>query len=179
MRHADPVAGRHGVPDPERRTHARSAAGARRRRAQDRDAAQPWAAWLVLRGLLALLVLAAATWSVLLLTQSRGGIWPVIALAAGALSLVMIGLDVRARARQRARWRRAAEPDDLVSPPAAPASLAPPTAPADQPEPVLEAALAADAGPVANPVAAADNGPLPSGGGGEIPPPARRRSHRK
>ena len=59
-------------------------------------------AWLALRGFLALLVLAAATWSVLLLTQSRGGIWPIIALAAGALSLAMIALDVRARRRQRA-----------------------------------------------------------------------------
>jgi hypothetical protein len=164
------VAGRHGVPDPERRTHARSAAGARRRRAQDRDAAQPWAAWLVLRGLLALLVLAAATWSVLLLTQSRGGIWPVIALTAGALSLLMIGLDVRARARQRARWRRTARPDDLVSPPASSA---------EQPEPVRESSVAAEAGPVANPVAVTESAPPPSAAAGEVPPPARRRSHRK
>lgn len=170
MRHADPVAGRHGVPDPERRTHARSAAGARRRRAQDRDAAQPWAAWLVLRGLLALLVLAAATWSVLLLTQSRGGIWPVIALAAGALSLLMIGLDVRARARQRARWRRGAGADEPGSPAASSAG---------QPEPVREAAVAAEAGPISTPVALAESAPPPSAAGGEILPPARRRSHRK
>jgi len=103
--HADRVAGRHGVPAPDRRTHARTAAGARRRRTQTRDAAQPWAGWLALRGFLALLVLAAAAWSILLLTESRGGIWPIIALAAGSLSLVMIGLDVRARRRQRATWR--------------------------------------------------------------------------
>ena len=154
--------------------HARSAAGARRRRAQDRDAAQPWAAWLVLRGLLALLVLAAATWSVLLLTQSRGGIWPVIALAAGALSLLMIGLDVRARARQRAPVAPAARADEpRHGPPAASAR--------DRP---------AGAGPRgcgwlpkrgrARPRwLVAESAPPPSAAGGEIPPPARRRSHRK
>lgn len=114
--HADPVAGRHGVPPPDRRSHARSAAGARRRRASTRDAAQPWAAWLALRGFLALLVLAAAAWSVLLLTQSRGGIWPIIALAAGALSLAMIGLDVRARRRQRAAWRAEAARSSAAEP---------------------------------------------------------------
>jgi hypothetical protein len=122
--HADRVAGRHGVPAPERRTHARTAAGARRSRTQTRDAAQPWAAWLALRGFLTLLVLAAAAWSILLLTQSRGGIWPIIALAAGSLSLVMIGLDVRARRRQRAAWRAQAVEQQPVQPqaiaPAAP-----------------------------------------------------------
>jgi hypothetical protein len=101
------------VPEEERRSHARRAAGARRERVQRREAGQPWLAWLLLRGLLALLVLAAAAWSVLLLHQSRGGFWPLVALVAGALSLVMIGLDVAARQRQR---RRAARP---VGPPVA------------------------------------------------------------
>jgi hypothetical protein len=116
------MAGRHGVPDPERRTHARQASGQRRSRAQLRDAAQPWRAWLAVRGVLALLVLTAVIWSALLLSNGRGGSWPVIALAAGVLSLLMIGLDVRARVRQRRRWRdRAvpptAEPGPVPSPP--------------------------------------------------------------
>jgi hypothetical protein len=99
------MAGRHGVPDPERRTYAKTARGQRRRRAQRRDAAQPWLLWLLLRGVLALIVLAAAGWSVLLLTRHQGGIWPVVAVVAGGLSLVLIGLDVRARKRQRAQLR--------------------------------------------------------------------------
>jgi hypothetical protein len=170
--HADRVAGRHGVPAPDRRTHARTAAGARRRRTQTRDAAQPWAAWLALRGFLALLVLAAAAWSILLLTESRGGIWPIIALAAGSLSLVMIGLDVRARRRQRAAWRAqavAAEQFDLPPPadPTDPAVPAVPVVPVVPDEPVQLSPLAASDGLDHEP----SRSPQP-----ELP---RRRSHRK
>ncbi len=63
-----------------------------------------------LPGLLALIVLAACGWSVLLLTRHQGGSWPVVAVVAGVLSLLMIGLDVRARRRQRAQLRRRAVP---------------------------------------------------------------------
>lgn len=137
------MAGRHGVPPQERKTHARQASGQRRRRAQRRDAAQPWALWLAFRGVLALVVLAAGAWSVLLLTQRRGGIWPVIAVVAGALSLLMIGLDVRARRRQRAQLRRRAVPrvaavSAAPPPPAAPASPVRPVTPeppGGEPEP--------------------------------------------
>jgi hypothetical protein len=163
--HADRVAGRHGVPAPERRTHARTAAGARRSRTQTRDAAQPWAAWLALRGFLALLVLAAAAWSVLLLTQSRGGIWPIIALAAGSLSLVMIGLDVRARRRQRSAWRAQAAEQQVTQPhPIVPAV---PAAADVSVETVQLAAL--------TPPDALDHAASPS----LQPELARRRSHRK
>jgi hypothetical protein len=99
------MAGRHGVPTPERKTHARQASGERRARARRRDAAQPWGLWLLVRGLLALVVVAAVTWSAILVQQGRGGIWPLVAVAAGVLSLLMLALDVRARRRQRARWR--------------------------------------------------------------------------
>jgi hypothetical protein len=111
------MAGRHGGPEQERRTDARQARGQRRRRAQRRDAAQPWALWLLFRGLLALIVIAAAAWSVLLLTRHQGGIWPVIAVVAGGLSLILIGLDIRARKRQRAalRVRRVAPPAEPVA----------------------------------------------------------------
>ena len=99
------MAGRHGVSSPERRAHARVARRQRRRRVQRRDAAQPWLAWLLVRFVLALIVLAAIGWSALLLRRGEGGYWPIIAIAAGALSLVMIGLDVLARRRQRAALR--------------------------------------------------------------------------
>ncbi len=79
-----------------------------------------------MRALLALLVLAAAGWSVLLLHQSRGGFWPLVALAAGALSLVMIGLDVAARRRQRAApVTRGQEPELVPDPVVEPAPAAP------------------------------------------------------
>jgi hypothetical protein len=103
--HAGPMAGRHGVPSPERRAHSRLARRQRRRRVQRRDAAQPWLLWLLVRFLLALIVLAAVGWSALLLRRDQGGYWPIIAIAAGALSLLLIGLDVRARRRQRAALR--------------------------------------------------------------------------
>jgi hypothetical protein len=54
---------------------------------------------------LALIVLGAVGWSALLLSRGDGGYWPIIAIAAGALSLLMIGLDVLARRRQRAALR--------------------------------------------------------------------------
>jgi hypothetical protein len=104
------MAGRHGVPPKERKGHSRQASRQRRRRTQRRDALQPWRLWLALRGVLALIVLAACGWSVLLLTRHQGGIWPVVAVIAGGLSLLMIGLDVRARRRQRAQLRRRAVP---------------------------------------------------------------------
>jgi hypothetical protein len=139
------MAGRHGVPDTERRTYAKTARGQRRRRAQRRDAAQPWLLWLLLRGVLALIVLAAAGWSVLLLTRHQGGIWPVIAVVAGVLSLVLVGLDVRARKRQRAqlRVRRVVLPVELLAPAARPdpapapepARVAPPFVPEPPPKP--------------------------------------------
>ena len=137
------MAGRHGVPPQERRTHARQASGQRRSRAQRRDAAQPWALWLAFRLLLSLVVLAAGAWSVLLLTQRRGGIWPVIAVVAGALSLLMIGLDVRARRRQRAQLHRRTVPRVVEVSPAPPPPSAPP-APIvpvipDRAEPVVRA----------------------------------------
>jgi hypothetical protein len=159
------MAGRHGVPQAERRTHARSAAGARRQRVQSRDAAQPWTAWLLLRAFLALLVLAAATWSVLLLRQSRGGIWPYIALAAGALSLVMIVLDVLARRRQRARWRAEA---------VARLEAAVPVPPVGDPVPTTATATATSAAPPPAPVTEPQLG-------GYVPDivPTRRRSHRR
>jgi hypothetical protein len=166
------MAGRHGVPTPDRRNHARTAAGARRRRADTRDAAQPWAAWLALRGFLALLVLAAASWSVLLLTQSRGGIWPIIALAAGALSLAMIGLDVRARRRQRSAWRAVSPISSVAGSDSAVATFDPaPPAPWTEPETLV----VVDA--VEQPV---EEGSAPqSPPYGEIPELPRRRSHRK
>jgi hypothetical protein len=99
------MAGRHGVPSPERRTHARTARRQRRRRVQRRDAAQPWLLWLLVRIVLALVVLAAVGWSALLLERHQGGYWPLIAIAAGVLSLLMIALDVLARRRQRAALR--------------------------------------------------------------------------
>lgn len=100
------MAGRHGVAPQERRSHSRQASGQRRRRVQRRDAAQPWLVWLAFRLLLALVVVAACAWSVRLLTRHQGGTWPVVAVAAGVLSLLMIGLDVRARRRHRAALRR-------------------------------------------------------------------------
>jgi hypothetical protein len=99
------MAGRHGVPSKERRTHARVARRQRRRRLQRRDAAQPWLLWLLFRIVLALVVVGAGTWSVLLVRRGQGGYWPVIAVAAGLLSLILIGLDVAARRRQRAALR--------------------------------------------------------------------------
>lgn len=99
------MAGRHGVPSEGRRSHARAARRDRRRRLLRRDAAQPWLLWLSFRLFLALVVLGAAAWSVLLIVRGQGGYWPVIAVGAGALSLLMIGLDVRARRRQRAALR--------------------------------------------------------------------------
>ena len=99
------MAGRHGVPSEGRRSHARAARRDRRRRLLRRDAAQPWLLWLSFRVVLALVVLGAAAWSVLLIVRGQGGYWPVIAVGAGALSLLMIGLDVRARRRQRAALR--------------------------------------------------------------------------
>jgi Flp pilus assembly protein TadB len=134
------MAGRHGVPPQERRTHSRQASGQRRRRAQRRDALQPWRLWLAVRGLLALIVLAACGWSVLLLTRHQGGSWPVVAVVAGALSLLMIGLDVRARRRQRAQLRRraiprAVEPPRTAVQPPPPAVEPPPPAQPFVPEP--------------------------------------------
>jgi hypothetical protein len=102
------MAGRHGVPPKERKGHSRQASRQRRRRTQRRDALQPWRLWLALRGVLALVVLAACGWSGLLLNRHQGGSWPLVAIIAGALSLLMIGLDVRARRRQRAQLRRRA-----------------------------------------------------------------------
>ncbi|MFL6099891.1 MAG: hypothetical protein ACJ71T_08060 [Actinomycetales bacterium] len=99
------MAGRHGVPSEGRRSHARAARRDRRRRLLRRDAAQPWLLWLSFRVVLALVVLGAAAWSVLLIARGKGGYWPVVAVGAGALSLLMIGLDVRARRRQRAALR--------------------------------------------------------------------------
>ena len=101
------MAGRHGVPSQDRKTHSRSARGQRRSRTQRRDASQPWRLWLLARVLLALVVIAASGWSGLLIQRGRGGIWPVIAIGAGVLSLVMIAWDVRARIRQRAQLRAA------------------------------------------------------------------------
>jgi hypothetical protein len=186
--HADRVAGRHGVPAPDRRTHARTAAGARRQRAQTRDAAQPWAAWLALRGFLTLLVLAAATWSVLLLTQSRGGIWPIVALAAGALSLAMIALDVRARRRQRAAWRnRPSAADEWPEPGAVVAvdavggveELAP--VPPAEPGPVPSADPAPAPAPSMPPAPSTPPAPAPAPAPDppSVPELPRRRSHRK
>jgi hypothetical protein len=99
------MAGRHGVPSPERKAHARVARRQRKRRVQRRDAAQPWLLWLLVRFLLTLIVLGAVGWSALLLQRGEGGYWPIIAIAAGALSIVMIALDVLARRRQRAALR--------------------------------------------------------------------------
>jgi hypothetical protein len=99
------MAGRHGVPDPERRSHARVARRQRRRRLQRRDAAQPWLWWLAFRLVLGLVVVAAGTWSFLLVRRGQGGYWPIIAVAAGVLSLLLIGLDIAARRRQRAALR--------------------------------------------------------------------------
>src|SRR4051812_19309169 len=78
--HAGPMAGRHGVPPKERKGHSRQASRQRRRRTQRRDALQPWRLWLALRGVLALVVLAACGWSGLLLTRHQGGSWPVVAI---------------------------------------------------------------------------------------------------
>jgi hypothetical protein len=154
------MAGRHGVPAPERRTHARGASGQRRNRARRRDAAQPWAAWLAVRGVIVIAVLVAMAYSGLLVHDGRGGIWPVVALAAGALSVLMIGLDVRARVRQRRRWRLA---------------QALPT------EPHLEPL--ADSQPESHQELPADSHPelsaAPAGFVPEPPPPPRRSSHRK
>jgi hypothetical protein len=119
------MAGRHGVPPKERKGHTQQASRQRRRRTQRRDALQPWALWLALRGALALIVLAACGWSVLLLTRHQGGIWPVVAVVAGGLSLLMIGLDVRARRRQRAQLRRRAVPRAAGAVAEAPAAAQP------------------------------------------------------
>jgi hypothetical protein len=103
----------------------------RRRRLQRRDAAQPWFWWLLFRFLLALVVVGAGTWSYLLLQRGQGGFWPLIAVGAGALSLLLIGLDIAARRRQRAALR-VPSVARLTSPaaPASPARPAPPPAPA-------------------------------------------------
>jgi len=82
-----------------------------------RDAAQPWTLWLLFRVLLALVVLAAAGWSSLLITRGRGGYWPWVAVGAGALSLLLIALDIRARRRQRAALRVPTVPRVPAAPP--------------------------------------------------------------
>lgn len=99
------MAGRHGVPSQGRKEHAQAARRQRRRRVQRRDAAQPWLLWLSFRVVLALVVVGAAVWSAVLIRRGQGGYWPVVAVAAGALSLFMIALDVRARRRQRVALR--------------------------------------------------------------------------
>lgn len=137
MRHAGPMAGRHGVPGQERRSHARVARRQRRRRLQRRDAAQPWLWWLLFRIVLAGVVVAAGTWSLLLVRRGQGGFWPLIAVAAGALSLLLILFDIAARRRQRAALRvpsvarltpPSRVPDETLGPP--PAGQSPGAVPA-------------------------------------------------
>ena len=134
---------------------------------QRREASQPWLVWLLLRVLLVVLVLAAAAWSILLLHQSRGGFWPLVALAAGALSLVMIGLDVAARLRQR---RTAVLPTDPVVHPVVDPVV----------DPVADAVGDPAGGPVVGPVAGGPEDDGTAGGFVPEPPPAgRRRAHRR